>query len=322
MRKSMLISAILLILATFYVCFVKHLTISGSFRDLTLGELFTDDEKTQFLKLRRQGHMPDELVPKFHERFVRELENADYRAQQESRGLGITGKLWRAINTDAEVIRQNAFRNAFDGLWDRNRPVWRSLAADIGSLERSVAVDESGELAPLHKTIASEALGEYVKKHHVFTPAQFLWSSVRTVGEGVGDIATGQALDHGEHALEHFAKIGWILLAGCLVGKGLSAALARSTTWAATKLIIGRSLSQIEKSRSTTWAAAKPLKKIIPYLLIWGIAGIILGSFGKDKTLVVFIIILLIVNPILLPKIWRFVLARIGEIAKTIQGTD
>lgn len=320
MRRSMLIFPILLILATFYLCFVKHLTISGSFRDLTLGELFTDEEKFRFLELRRQGRIPDALIPKFYERFVRELENADYRAQQEDRNLGIAGRLWRGVNTDADVIRQNAFKNSFEGLRVPNRPLWRSIAADIGTLERSLAVDETGELAKPQDTIAGQALGEYVKKHHVFTPAHFLWSSVRTVAEGLGDVVTGQVFNHGEHALEHFAKIGWMLLVGCMVGKGLSAALARSTTWAAAKLIIGRSLSQIEKSYDL--GSSKTLKKIIPYLLIWGIAGIILGSFGKDKALVAFIIILLIVNPILLPKIWRFVLARIGEIAKAIQGTD
>ena len=318
----MLISAILLILATVYVCFAKHLTISGSFRHLPLGELFTDEEKARFLEHRRKGDLPDELVPRFHERFVRELENADYRAKQEDRPLGITGRLWRGVNTDADVIRKNAFDNSLEGIWDKNRPAWRSIAADMGSLARSLGVDESGEPAPLHKTIAGKALGEYVKEHHVFTPLHFLWFSVRTVGEGLDDITSGRAGEYGEHALERFAKIGWILLAGCMVGKGLSAALARSRTWAAAKLIIGRNLSQTEKSRSATWAAAKPLKKIIPYLLIWGIAGIILGAFGNDKALVAFIIILLIVNPIFLPKIWRFVLARIGEIAKAIQSTD
>jgi len=71
------------------------------------------------------------------------------------------------------------------------------------------------------------------------------------------------------------------------------------------------------------------LKKLIPYLLGWVIAAVILGlslgtGGGDEAILVVWLIIflILVVNPIVLPKIWRFVLARIGEITKTIRGTD
>ena len=71
------------------------------------------------------------------------------------------------------------------------------------------------------------------------------------------------------------------------------------------------------------------LKKLIPYLLGWVIASVILGLSlgtrgGDEEILVVWLIIFLILvaNPIVLPKIWRFVLARIGEIAKAIRGTD
>lgn len=71
------------------------------------------------------------------------------------------------------------------------------------------------------------------------------------------------------------------------------------------------------------------LKKMIPYLLLWVIAatilGLSLGTKGSDEAnLVVWLIIflILIANPIFLPKIWRFVLVRIREIAKAIRGTD
>ena len=70
-------------------------------------------------------------------------------------------------------------------------------------------------------------------------------------------------------------------------------------------------------------------KKFIPYLFVWVVASIILGlsvgTRGRDEeNLVIWLIIslILVVNPIVLPKVWRFVLARIGEIAQAIRGTD
>lgn len=71
------------------------------------------------------------------------------------------------------------------------------------------------------------------------------------------------------------------------------------------------------------------LKKMTPYLLLWVIAatilGLSLGTNGDDEAVLVawlIIFLILIVNPIFLPKIWRFVLVRIREIAKAIRGTD
>lgn len=70
------------------------------------------------------------------------------------------------------------------------------------------------------------------------------------------------------------------------------------------------------------------MKKLIPYLLLYVfvaiILGITLGAVYGDDDLVVSLVVclILIVNPILLPKIWRFVLARISEIAKATRGTD
>ena len=71
------------------------------------------------------------------------------------------------------------------------------------------------------------------------------------------------------------------------------------------------------------------LKRMRPFLLLYVVAGTILGlsvgNKGDDEaTLVAWIIIflILIVNPIFLPKIWQFVLVRIREIAKAIRGTD
>ena len=71
------------------------------------------------------------------------------------------------------------------------------------------------------------------------------------------------------------------------------------------------------------------LKRMMPFLLLWVVVGTILGlslgTRGNDEAnLVAWIIIflILIVNPISLPKIWRFLLTRIGEIAKAIRGTD
>ncbi len=67
------------------------------------------------------------------------------------------------------------------------------------------------------------------------------------------------------------------------------------------------------------------MKKIKPYLLFWLfvsiILGFILGSFYGNENLVIALIVsmLLVVNPIILPKIWEFVLARIHEIAKVIK---
>lgn len=71
------------------------------------------------------------------------------------------------------------------------------------------------------------------------------------------------------------------------------------------------------------------LKRMMPFLLFWVVAGTILGlslgTRGNDEAnLVAWIIIflILIVNPIFLPKIWRFMLARIEEIAKAIRDQD
>ena len=73
----------------------------------------------------------------------------------------------------------------------------------------------------------------------------------------------------------------------------------------------------------------KTLKKFIPYLFVWVIASVILGlslgTRGSDEAnLVVWLIIflILIVNPIVLPKIWEFVLERIKEISKAIRGEN
>ena len=67
----------------------------------------------------------------------------------------------------------------------------------------------------------------------------------------------------------------------------------------------------------------------IPYLFVWVIASVILGlSFGTkgsdEENLVVWLIIflILVVNPIVLPKIWKFVLERIKEISKAIRGEN
>ena len=71
------------------------------------------------------------------------------------------------------------------------------------------------------------------------------------------------------------------------------------------------------------------LKKLIPYLLGWVIAAVILGlSLGtrgrNEENLVVWLIIflILVVNPVVLPKIWKFALERIKEISKAIRGED
>jgi len=68
------------------------------------------------------------------------------------------------------------------------------------------------------------------------------------------------------------------------------------------------------------------LKKFIPYLSVWVIISVILGlslgTRGSDEAnLVVWLIIflILVVNPIVLPKIWKFVLERIEEISKAIR---
>ena len=70
-------------------------------------------------------------------------------------------------------------------------------------------------------------------------------------------------------------------------------------------------------------------KKLVPYLLVWVIVSVILGlslgTRGRDaENLVVWLIIflILVVNPIVLPKIWKFALERIKEISKAIQGED
>lgn len=70
-------------------------------------------------------------------------------------------------------------------------------------------------------------------------------------------------------------------------------------------------------------------KKFIPYLLVWVIVSVILGlSLGtrgrNEENLVVWLIIflILIVNPIVLPKVWKFALERIKEISKAIRGED
>ena len=75
-------------------------------------------------------------------------------------------------------------------------------------------------------------------------------------------------------------------------------------------------------SRMIDWS-----KKLVPYLLVWVIASVILGlSLGTrgadEENLVVWLIIflILVVNPIVLPKIWKFALERIKEISKAIQG--
>ena len=72
----------------------------------------------------------------------------------------------------------------------------------------------------------------------------------------------------------------------------------------------------------------KKVKKIIPYLLLWvivgGTLGLTLGSDYKNESLVSWLIVCLIVvvNPIILPRVWRFVLVRIEEIVKAIRGTN
>ena len=70
-------------------------------------------------------------------------------------------------------------------------------------------------------------------------------------------------------------------------------------------------------------------KKFIPYLLVWVIVSVILGlslgTRGRDEeNLVVWLIIflILVVNPIVLPKVWKFALERIKEISKAMRGED
>ena len=70
-------------------------------------------------------------------------------------------------------------------------------------------------------------------------------------------------------------------------------------------------------------------KEFIPYLFVWVIASVILGlSLGTrgsdEENLVVWLIIflILVVNPIVLPKIWKFVLERIKEISEAIRGEN
>ena len=71
-----------------------------------------------------------------------------------------------------------------------------------------------------------------------------------------------------------------------------------------------------------------PNSKIIPYLLLWVSVGVTLvltlGSDSDKEGLVTWLIVclILVVNPIFLPKIWQFVLVRVREIAKAIRGTD
>jgi len=76
-----------------------------------------------------------------------------------------------------------------------------------------------------------------------------------------------------------------------------------------------------------TALAIVSITKIKPYLLYWLfvsiILGFILGSFygneNEDLFIALIVSMLLVVNPIILPKIWGFVLARIHEIAKVIK---
>ena len=70
-------------------------------------------------------------------------------------------------------------------------------------------------------------------------------------------------------------------------------------------------------------------KKLIPYLLVWVsvavILGLSVGTRGRDEeNLVVWltIFLILVVNPIVLPKVWKFVLERIKEISKAVRGED
>lgn len=71
------------------------------------------------------------------------------------------------------------------------------------------------------------------------------------------------------------------------------------------------------------------LKKFIPYLFVWIITSVILGlslgTKGHDEYVLVHwivVFLILVVNPIFLPRIWAFMLARIKELAKTMRGED
>ncbi len=131
--------------------------ILGKYRKMTLRELLTDEEREEFLGLRHKGYLPDLLVPRFHEQFVRELENAEMKsnldnvnsAMQYGGPGGLAYSLLNRVRPSGESIRKNAFKNAYEGLWDHNRPALRSIFADLGSLERSVYVTSEGEIAEL-----------------------------------------------------------------------------------------------------------------------------------------------------------------------------
>ena len=69
------------------------------------------------------------------------------------------------------------------------------------------------------------------------------------------------------------------------------------------------------------------LKRMMPFLLLWVVAGTILGlslgTRGSDEATLagwLTIFLILIVNPIVLPRIWKFVLERVREIAQAIRG--
>ena len=69
--------------------------------------------------------------------------------------------------------------------------------------------------------------------------------------------------------------------------------------------------------RKIDWAWTK---KFIPYLFVWVITFVILAHSAEAELAPwLFIFLILIVNPIVLPRIWKFVLERVKEIAKAIR---
>ena len=63
------------------------------------------------------------------------------------------------------------------------------------------------------------------------------------------------------------------------------------------------------------------LKKFIPYLLLW--VGVSLIVDPDSEVFFFFIVcLILVVNPIVLPKVWKFILERIKEVSKAVRGED
>ena len=315
----------------FLVFFFSYLAGVAGGAELVGGEdrlkdILTPEELERFRAIRRAGRMPDALVPKFYKRLLRDLEYADYlrKARQQQRDRFRNESPWKTVWELPDVavqgffktpdtIESEAFDNALKGLFDRNIPLAQGLTRDIRTLLHSGRTDAKGNVVPLHKSVGAQRARGYLKKHHIFTPFQLAKETAQSVVEGLDKITTGQALQWGEHPLEHFAQIVIVLLFGLIL------------CYTYLPVYIKR-LHDTKGTEGDNKYGVPPQKidwrkKCIPYLFVWGITFVILGS-SDDEFLVVWLIIILIVNPIVLPRIWKFVLERIREIAKAIKGTD